>query len=190
MAEPDIWFCRNGEIYKDVGVYVDNLVLATKDPQQFVEVLKKKHGFKLKGTGMLEHYLGADSKRDDDGSLAMSPKKYIKRMMFNYKKMLGVLPSMNVQSPLEPGDHPELDKSELLDGEGIEKNQYLIGSQQWAISLGRFDIVCAVQTMSSFRAAPCIGHLQKLKRIHRYLQKYKEAKIRFRTPMPDFSDIQ
>ena len=134
-----------------------------------MELLKKKHGFKLKGTGTLEHYLGADFERDDDGTLAMSPKKYIERMMFNYEKMFGDLPSMNVQSPLEHGDHPELDESELLDDEGVEKYQSLIGLQQWAILLCRFDIACAVQTMSSFRAAPCIGHLQRVKRIHRYL---------------------
>ena len=28
---------------------------------------------------------------------------------------------MNVQSPLEPGNHPELNESELLDDEGVEK---------------------------------------------------------------------
>ena len=122
--------------------------------------------------------------------LAMSPKKYIERMMFNYKKMFGDLPSMNVQSPLEHSDHPELDESELLDDEGVEKYQSLIGSQQWAILLGRFDIACAVQTMSSFRAAPRIGHLKSVKRITGYLRKFKEAKIRFRTHMPDFTDIQ
>ena len=130
LAEPDIWLCQNGEIYEYVGVYVDDLVFAIKDPEHFVELLKKKHGFKLKGTGTLEHYLGADFERDDDGTLAMSPKKYIERMMFNYEKMFGDLPSMNVQSPLEHGDHPELDESELLDDEGVEKYQSLIGLQQ------------------------------------------------------------
>ena len=115
---------------------------------------------------ILEHYLGADFERDDDGTLAMSPKKYIERMMFNYEKMFGDLPSMNVQSPLEHGDHPELDESELLDDEGVEKYQSLIGSQQWVILLSRFVIACAVQTMSSFRADPVIGYLQRVKRIY------------------------
>ena len=83
-----------------------------------------------------------------------------------------------------------MDEAELLDDEGVKKYQSLIRSQQWAISLGRFDIACAVQTMSSFRAAPCIGHLNRVKRITGYLRKFKEAKIRFRTHMPDFTDIQ
>ena len=53
-------------------------------------------------------------------------------------------------SPLEKGDHPELDTSELLDPTGVQQYQSLIGSLQWAISLGRFDIATAVMTMSGF----------------------------------------
>ena len=83
--------------------------------------------------------------------------------------MFGSLPPTTVQSPLEHGDHPELDESELLDEEGIEKCQLLIGSQQWAISLGGFDMTCVAMTMSSFRAAPCIGHLEQVKHICSHL---------------------
>ena len=90
----------------------------------------------------------------------MSLKKHFNQMMFNFQKMFGSLPSATVQSPIEHGEHPELDESELLDQEGIKKCQSLIGLQQWAISLGRFDTACAVMTMSSFRAAPRIGHLE------------------------------
>ena len=58
-------------------------------------------------------------------------------------------------SPLEKGDHPELDDSELLDAEGIQQYQLLIGLLQWVISLGRFDIATAVMSMSSFQVLPC-----------------------------------
>ena len=58
----------------------------------------------------------------------MSPKKHVDCMMFNFQRMFGSLPPTTVQSPLEHGDHPELDESELLDEEGIEKHQLLIGS--------------------------------------------------------------
>ena len=57
-------------------------------------------------------------------------------------------------SPLEPGDHPELDDSELLDAEGMQQYQSLIGTFQWIVALGRFDVACPVMTMSSFRVAP------------------------------------
>ena len=35
----------------------------------------------------------------------------------------------------------------------------MIGAMQWAISIGRFDIATAVMSLSSFRVAPRIGHL-------------------------------
>ena len=50
-------------------------------------------------------------------------------------------------------------------------------------------IACALITMSSFCTAPRIGHLERLKRICGYLVKMQEFKIRFRTHLPDFSDL-
>ena len=87
--EPDIWMRRNGDIYEYVAVYVDNLAFALKDPKEFVENLKTKHGFKLKGTGLLDFHLGANFERDPDGVLCMSPKKYIKeRLISMYEKAI------------------------------------------------------------------------------------------------------
>jgi len=60
----------------------------------------------------------------------------------------------NVTSPLEKGDHPELDMSEKLDANGIKNYQLLIGARQWSVSFGRIEITIAVVTMSRFRVAP------------------------------------
>jgi hypothetical protein len=79
---------------------------------------------------------------------------------------------MNVFSPLEKGDHPELDTSELLNDDDVQKYQSLIGSMQWAVSLGRFDIATAVMTMSAYRAAPREGHLTRAKRMVSYLMRF------------------
>ena len=67
--------------------------------------------------------------------------------------MFGELPKMMVQ-PVETNDHPEVDTSELLDNAGIKHYQCLIGELQWAVSLGRYDILQAVMSMSRFRTAP------------------------------------
>ena len=104
--------------------------------------------------------------------------------------MFGCSPKANVQSPLEHGDHPELDDTELLDGDGTQQYQSLIGAVQWCITLGRLDIACAVMSMSSFHVAPRRGHLEWLKQICRYLSKMADFKIRFRTHQPDFSSLK
>ena len=149
-AEPDIWMRQNGDNYEYVAVYVDDLAFAVKDPQFFIQILREKYQFKIKEAGPLEFHLGADFFRDDEGILCMAPQKYIDRLAASYEKMFGEKPSAKMYSPLEKGDHPELDDSELLDAEGVQQYQSLIGSLQWAISLGRFDIATAVMSMSSF----------------------------------------
>ena len=54
----------------------------------------------------------------------------------SYKKML---PNhfLNVKSPLEKNDHPELDSTKLCNEEQITKYMYMIGQLQWTITLGR-----------------------------------------------------
>ena len=141
---------QNGEQYEYIAVHVDDIAFALKDPQPFIDTLKNKYNFKIKEAGPLEFHLGADFFRDDEGTLCMAPQKYIERLVASYEKMFGEKPSAKMYSPLERGDHPELDDSELLDANGIQQYQSLIGSMQWAISLGRFDIATAVMSMSSF----------------------------------------
>jgi hypothetical protein len=120
----------------------------------------------------------------------MAPRKYIEKMVSNYEMMFGEKPKLNVSSPLEKGDHPEFDASELLDPQCTTQYQSLIGSLQWAIALGRFDIATAVMTLSSFRAIPRRGHLERAKRVCSYLAKMKHTVIRFRIGLPDYLDLE
>jgi hypothetical protein len=80
-------------------------------------------------------------------------------MVSSFERLFGTKPNLKVTSPLDKGDHPEFDTSELLDNDGIQQYQSLIGALQWAISIGQFDISTAVMTLSSFCVAPRHGHL-------------------------------
>ena len=165
-------------------------MIASKNPQAIIDALEGKPGnFKLKGTGPVRFHLGCDYFREEDGTLCVGPKKYIDRTVDEYRRLYGENPSRKCNSPLEKGDHPELDESELLDDDGIHQYQSLIGSLQWAISLGRFDVATAVMSMSSFRVAPRVGHIERVKRICGYIYKFKEGCIRVRTEVPDYSDL-
>ena len=109
-------------------------------------------------------------------------------MIDNCVRFFGEKPKP-VFSPLAPGDHPELDSSDLLDLEGTKIYQSLIGALQWVIQIGRFDVATAVMTMSRFRAAPRKGHMDRVKRIHGYISKMRHAVIRIRTEEPDYSSV-
>ena len=102
----------NGKTYEYIAVYIDDLALALKDPQQFISNLKNKHGFKFKGMGPIKYHLGANFEREPDGTLSMSPRKYIIDCLSkSYETMFGEKPPTKWSSPLDAGDHPELDDS-------------------------------------------------------------------------------
>ena len=119
----------------------------------------------------------------------MNPKGYIKKAINNYFRMFGKMPRNNVWSPMERGDHPELDETDELQMEDIKKYQSLLGALQWLVSIGRFDIAFAVMTMSKFRVAPRSGHMLCVQRIFAYLSRFREGAIRFRTSLPDLSTL-
>ena len=116
-------------IYKYIGVYVDDLLIISKAPQDIIDVLENVHHFNLKGSGPIKFHLGCDYFRDKDGVLCYAPIKYIEKMLDNYKRIFGKMPT-KAASPLEKGDHPELDSSDLLNFDKIQIYQSLIGALQ------------------------------------------------------------
>ena len=62
----------------------------------------------------------------------------------------------------------------------------IVGQLQWLVTLGRFDIHAQVATMSTFRAAPRQGHMDRLKRIYYYAIRTQDYVIGFRTDQPDY----
>jgi hypothetical protein len=82
MVDDDIWMKDKGDHYEYIAVYVDNLLITSRNPEAIVESLESKPvNFKLKGTGPLEFHLGCDYFRDEDDTLCYGPKKYIGRMV-------------------------------------------------------------------------------------------------------------
>jgi Reverse transcriptase (RNA-dependent DNA polymerase) len=186
-AEPDVWMRKKSNKYEYIAVYVDDLAIVMKNPKDFMDVLEKKHKFKLKGTVLIAFHLGMDFTRDEDGTLCISHTKYIEKLIRNYEKSFGMKPK-ELASPLEKGDHPELDTSELCT-EQIAQYQSMIGSLQWIITIGRFDIHTAVMTMSGFRITPRIGHVERLRPKYGCLSKMRFASVRVTTKEQDYSDV-
>ena len=183
-ADPDVWLKDCGTHYEYVCVYVDDLMVMAKNPDEFFNTLTEIHKYKLKGVGDPAYHLGGDFFRDDDGTLAWGAKSYVEKMLRNYEVMFGSKPKM-YGTPMENGDHPELDVSALLEADGIAQYQSLIGALQWAITLGRFELLAGIASLSSFRVAPRVGHLERLKRMYGFLRRRPDAAIRFRTGIPN-----
>ena len=186
-ADPDVWMKDEGDHYSYICRYVDDLIIAAKNAMEIIEKMKTR--FILKGVGEPKYHLGGDFERrtEPENVLTWGSKTYIDRCLDRYQAMFGELPRKNTHSPLEEGDHPESDTSEMCDKEQITQYQSLMGMLQWTVTLGRMDIMCAVMTMSRYRVAPRIGHLERVKRMFGYLRTYKKTAIKFRTDKPDYS---
>ena len=110
-------------------------------------------------------------------------------MLRNYEVMFGSKPKM-YSAPMENGDHPELDISEFLEVDGIAQYQSLVGALQWAITLGHFELLAGIASMASFRVAPRVGHMERLKRMYGFIRRRPDAAIRFRTGIPNHERVK
>ena len=115
LAEASIYMRKCDDHYEYITTYVDDLAIIMKDPQCHIDQLTAvAYNFKLKGLGPLNFHLGCGFSRDNDCTLYMDPGKYIDRMIEAYKQDFGIKPNMKHRSPLQKGDHPELDTKPFL----------------------------------------------------------------------------
>ena len=122
---------------------------------------------------------------DPHGTLVAQPKKYISKILDSFHQMFPGESLPQVKSPLDKNDHPELDNSELASDDLITKFMCMVCQLQWAVTVGRYDILAHVMSMSRFRLAPKVGHIERMKRNYRYLSRTKHYALRFRTDEPN-----
>jgi hypothetical protein len=123
------------------------------NPQALFDTLKEKYNYKRAGVGPPSYHLGGNFYGDKDGTLVWGAQSYIKKMLSNYILLFGE-PPKEYSSPMEEKHHQELDLTPELDLDGIRVYQSHIGALQWAVTLGRFDILVLLQPWQDFRVAP------------------------------------
>ena len=96
----------------------------------------------------------------------------------------------NVGLPLEAGNHPEMDESDFLYREEISKYQMLCGCAQWAVSIARWDIQFAVNSMARFASKPREGHLKRMLRIFGYLKYHAKGRIKIDMEAPNYDNLK
>ena len=184
LADPDIYMRESDTGYEYVCVYVDDLTIAMKEPEKLLEQIRSR-GIDLKDVSAEPTmFLGGSVSRDKDGTLAWGALRYIKRSLDELERINGSRPEKK-NVPIPENTHPEIDTTTLLNREGIQRYQTLMGMLQWIVTLGRFDIGCAVMTLGRFRTAPREGHLALIHHVFGYLRKYPDGAIRFRTGIPN-----
>ena len=80
-----------------------------RDPKAIITLLEEQLKLKLKGTCSIFYHLGCGLLKDDKNIICMASKKYTEKMIDEYTHMFNKISPSKYKSPLEKGDHPELD---------------------------------------------------------------------------------
>ena len=189
-ADHDLWMRDNGDHLEYIATYVDDLLVFSKDPMQII--YKIKETYDLKGVGAPEYYLGGDfdtninkaegkeiseisetdySEKEKNLSniwfkhgvnTAFSARTYIKEIINILETMVGK-EFAEQKTHMSETLHPEIDNSSILNPIRHSQFRSLVGCANLLVTLGRFDIVYAVNTFSRFPIQSREGHFKVMK---------------------------
>ena len=117
-------------------------------------------------------------------SSAFSATTYISNVLPKLAWACGVESFPKFKTPFCESYYPELDEPELLQPTGITLFKSLLGSANWIITLGRFDIAYATQSLARYAMAPRMGHLKALHHVFGYLRSQTNGKLVIDTQKP------
>src|SRR5688500_10049992 len=178
----DLWILKKTDHYEYIARYVDDVISFSKDPISIMNELKKTYVMKAVGTP--EYYLGGNVVQlgeewvKEGITTALSAETYIENIVDKLAKMVGVteFPKGRFKTPMNE-DYPELDNSDLCCPVEASKYRSLIGSANWIVALGRFDIAYATSTLARYSTVPRKGHYKEAQRIFSYLRKFPHGRI-------------
>ena len=173
---------------------MDDILVFSKNPQAILDDMGKI--YTLQGVGIPEYYLGGDFKihKKSTGfeTYIFGAKTYVTNVCQRIETLLGEV-LKPYDTPMAMGDHPELEDTSLLNADDHSRYRMLIGCAQWAITLGRLDIMFAVQTMARFSAAPQEAHMKRMLRLFGYLKSHPNLGIEIDPdphPLPPIQDVE
>ena len=194
LADPDVWLKNRGDHWEYLLVYVDDVLLLSKSPEEFMKQFKELYKLKA-GFNKPQTFLGADISyfdvTGDDGLqsqiFGISSKEYILRAIANFFPQLqqyGLKLTPSAVSPIRTDYHPEMDETEFLDGNQLSLYQSLLGTLRWLVELGRIDIAHSVAVMSTYLSCPRYGHLLEASHILSYLRNHPNYVLLFDPAYP------
>ena len=113
-----------------------------------MDYLKKYYN--MKGVGHVKFYLGGDLldlPSTWNLRYVLSAKIYIDGLIKNSKNMLGIKYTC-YNNPFDSNYHPEQDTSPLCDPQEQAFYRLLIGSANWCVTLGHYNIAYATSTLA------------------------------------------
>jgi hypothetical protein len=159
---------------------------------EIVNVLENEYKV-MKGVGAPQYYLGGDISRvknpsaPDGTFLKTSAETYIKKVCDKIEPLME-WKLKNFGSPMDPKYHPELDDSSHLSEDMHAKYRMMVGTLNWLVTLGRWDVHYAAQTFARYSQAPRQGHIDALRRVFGYLKHFPKRSTIYDARMPTHRD--
>ena len=200
MADPDVWIRPavkpdGAKYYEIVLCYVDDVLSIGHEPMRAIDSIKSVFKLKEDKAEVPDVYLGATLEQvttdSDVRCWTMSSVKYLKAAIANVEESLAKrnlkLPG-KCSTPMSCGYHPSEDFTRELDEDGVQTYQEHIGVLQWAVEIGRVDILLEVSLLSSHLALPREGHLEQVYHIFGYLCNSPRRRLFFDPTYPSISE--
>ena len=91
-ADPAIWMREQEDHWEYVCVWVDDMLIMSKNTKSIITQLEKE--YTLKGVGFPKYYLGADMKKVEshENLFLMGSTTYVKACITIYEQLFGALP--------------------------------------------------------------------------------------------------
>ena len=93
--------------------------------------------------------------------LSLSSKTYIKHICEKIETLMG-WKLKGFMNPMDPNYHAEINDSDSLKGEDISKYRMMVGSLNWLVTLGRYDLHYTVCTLARHMMMPREGHIHAM----------------------------
>ena len=183
QAEPNIYIRKDGAIYVIIGVYVDDLPIASNSIASIRKTINQlKEKFPVKDLGPLEYCLGIKVTRNRiEGTLTLTQQKLVDDILQKFE-MVDCKPistPMTVPCKLSTNDSPM-----SIEEEHIMKTlpyRQILGSIRYLVSCTRPDLSYCAGFLSRFMQNPGLAHWQALKRVLRYLKYTKDMGLTYRS---------
>ena len=197
QADPDVWIRSAGTHYDMILVYVDDILIFSKDPRTIMNQLGELYELKPESVKEPDVYLGANIEkiqlRDGRTVWGMSSKTYVKNSVKVVEALLreddpDAKLKSTAKNPFPSGYKPELDVTPELNDHLTSRYLQLMGILRWAIELGRVDMFVEVSQLSQFQALPRQGHLEAAYHIFAYLKHHETSRLAFDPKMPNVNE--
>jgi transposase InsO family protein len=156
-----------------IGVYVDDMIISVHRDVEHVwqsdkEAIMKK--YEIDDLNDINFCLKMKIERDRiNGTLTISQSAYVHHILDEFNIDINKIRTKNNPSACTNLTDPDISGDDLLDADGIQRYQQMVGSLMYLANTTRVDICFSVHLLARYTHAPMSKHMKAAHHIIRYI---------------------